>query len=157
LKNESDERLLAIKKEFLSKSKTELVGIGVIYSDIEANIRREIEVAGMNAVLEYELNRLNIEDKSKIKDVSERDCGYDIESVDRLIVVESLKTTGSVKLTSHEWETASRLQGDYWLYIVEKAFDDPIVHTIQNPYQQFKNKVKIEEIIDYRYVIEDWK
>ncbi len=51
LKNESDERLFAIKREFLSHTTTEPVGIGVIYSDIEANIRREIEVAGMNAVL----------------------------------------------------------------------------------------------------------
>lgn len=65
--------------------------------------------------------------------------------------------TGFVKLTSHEWETARRLQDDYWLYVVETAFDNPTIHTIQNPYEQFKNKVKVEEIIDYRYVIEDWK
>lgn len=157
LRNESDERLSAIKREFLSHSTAELVGIGTISSDIEASIRREIEVAGMNAVLEYERKRANIEDRSKIKDVSERDCGYDIESFDRMIEVKSFKMTGFVKLTSHEWETARRLQDDYWLYVVETAFDNPTIHTIQNPYEQFKNKVKVEEIIDYRYVIEDWK
>ena len=157
LKNESDERLSAIKREFLSHSIVELIGIAAISSDIEASIRREIEVAGMKAVLEYEMNRAKIEDRKKIIDVSERDVGYDIESFDRLIEVKSFKTTGSVKLTSHEWETARRLQGDYWLYVVETAFDNPIIHPFQNPYEQFKNKVKVEQVIDYRYVIEDWK
>lgn len=158
LKNESDERLVGIKKEFQSYSVVELIGIATVSSDVEASIRREIELAGMQAVLQHEIKRAKTEeDRKKITDVSERDVGYDVESFDRLIEVKSFKTTGSVRLTSHEWETAKRLKDDYWLYVVEHAFVNPTIHTFQNPYEQFKNKVKVEEVIDYRYVIEDWK
>jgi len=158
LKNASDERLLAIKKEFQSHPVVELIGIASISSDMEANIRREVEHAGMQAVLRHEHKRASSDqDKEKIVDVSERDAGYDIESFDRLIEVKSFRTSGAAKLTSHEWETAQRLKDDYWLYIVENAFDNPIIHAFQNPYEKFKDKVRIEEVIDYRYIIEDWK
>jgi len=158
LGKESDEKLISIKKEFQSYPIIELIGIATISPDIEANIRREIELAGMKTVIQYESDRAQTEeDRVRVVDVSERDTGYDVESFDRLIEVKSFKTTGSVSLTSHEWETAQRLKNDYWLYIVENSFNKPIIHQFQNPYELFKNKVSVEQVIDYRYVIKDWK
>jgi hypothetical protein len=78
LKNESDERLIAIRREFQNHPVVELIGIATISSDIEASIRRGIELAGMQAVLKHEMERAEIEeDRRKIIDVSERDVGYD--------------------------------------------------------------------------------
>lgn len=106
----------------------------------------------------YEEKRAKTDqEKSKIIDVSERDVGYDVESFDRCIEVKSFKTTGSPSITSHEWETARRLKDDYWLYIVENSFDNPTITSIQNPYEKFKDSVRTEEVIDVRYVIDDWK
>jgi len=134
------------------------IGIATIQSESDASIRREVELAGMNAVLEFERKRAHSETElAKIIDVSERDVGYDVESFDRLIEVKSFKTSGSPSITSHEWETARRLQNDYWLYIVENSFDSPKIHTIQNPYEKFKNSVRTEEVIDVRYILDDWK
>ena len=112
----------------------------------------------MKDVFEHEMKRASTEEeKKKIIDVSERDTGFDIESFDRCIEVKSFKTTGSPSITSHEWETAQRLKDDYWLYIVENSFDNPKIYTFQNPYERFKDSVKTEEVIDVRYVIDNWK
>jgi hypothetical protein len=49
---------------------------------------------------------------------------------------------------------AQRLGNEYWLYIVENAKSEPILHTIQNPAAKFK----AEEIVEIvRYVIKNWK
>jgi hypothetical protein len=45
----------------------------------------------------------------------------------------------------------------YWLYVVENALEQPKIHTIRNPAEKFKNKVKKIPVIDYKYVIEEWK
>ena len=121
-------------------------------------MRRVVELDGMKAVMNYELNRATTEDERKlILDISERDTGYDIESFDRHIEVKSFKTTGNPKLTSHEWESSNRFGDEYWLYVVENAQTKPVITLIQNPYEKFKNTIKTEESIDYRYVIENWK
>ena len=67
------------------------------------------------------------------------------------------KNSGNPELTSHEWDTAKRLQNEYWLYIVENAQTEPKITTIQNPYETFKNSIKKREVLDFRYVIENWK
>jgi hypothetical protein len=158
LREDMNLRLETIKHEFSSSYTIDLIGIATIQSDADASIRREVELAGMNAVLEFERKRAHTDsDLIKIIDVSERDVGYDIESFDRLIEVKSFKSSGSPSITSHEWETARRLQDDYWLYIVENSFESPKIHTIQNPYEKFKNSVRTEEVIDVRYIIDDWK
>jgi len=113
----------------------------------------------MEAALEYERRRAGGDEErlEKIRDVSDSLKGYDIESFDRVIEVKSFKTTGPVELTSHEWQTASRIGDIYWLYVVENALTEPRIHTIQNPIERFRNKVKRIPIVDYRYLIEDWK
>jgi hypothetical protein len=137
----------------------ELIGMASIIPDLESNIRREIELAGMKAVMEYEQNRAKTdEEKSKIKDVSERDTGFDIESFNsRCIEVKSFRTTDSPSITSHEWETARKMEDDYWLYIVENALDNPKVNPIQNPYEKLKASIRTEEETAKRYYIDNWK
>ena len=93
----------------------------------DANIRTEIEKAEQDAVIRYEKKQAaTSEEENLVKDVSDRDTGYDVESFGgKCIEVKSFKTTGSPKITSHEWETAHRMKDDYWLYIVENALDNP--------------------------------
>lgn len=158
LSADMNSRLEAIKHEFSSNYTIDLIGMATIQSEADASIRREVELAGMNAVIGFERKRAHLETElAKIIDVSERDVGYDVESFDRLIEVKSFKTSGSPSITSHEWETARRLQNDYWLYIVENSFTSPKIHTIQNPHEKFKNSVRTEEVIDVRYILDDWK
>jgi len=158
LKKDSEDRMDEIKKEFLSHEVVDLIGMAYVTSEIESGIRKEVEMAGMKAVMEYERKRASSEsEKQKIIDVSDRDGGYDIESFDRHIEVKSFSKTGSPRITSHEWETSQRLKDEYWLYIVENALDEPKIYTFQNPYEKFKDKVTTEEVIDVRYVIENWK
>jgi superfamily II DNA or RNA helicase len=157
LKKGLDERLGQIKKEFVTKSTIELIGIASIKSEQDANIRRETDLAGMDAVMKHEKNRASTEEeRKKVIDISDRDTGYDVESWDRCIEVKSFKKSGPAKLTSHEWKTAERLQDDYWLYVVENAQSEPKITIIQNPYEKFKDSVKTEESIEYRYVIDNW-
>ena len=73
------------------------------------------------------------------------------------IEVKSFKTTGSPKITSHEWETARRIEDGYWLYIVENALDKPKISKFKNPFDIFKDTIRKEEVLEYRYVIENWK
>ena len=126
---------------------------------MEANIRTEIGNAGEAEVIQYEKNRATTqEERDLVKDVSDTDHGYDVESFGgRCIEVKSFKTTGSPKITSHEWETARRMKDDYWLYIVENALDKPKITEIKNPFTTFKDTVRKEEVLEYRYIIENWK
>jgi len=159
LKVDLDKQLQRIEESFVTYAGSELIGMASIIPDLDSNIRREIELAGMKAVMEYEQKRAKTnEERDQIKDVSERDAGYDIESFNgRCIEVKSFKKTGSPGITSHEWETARRMQDDYWLYIVENALDNPIVYSIQNPYEKFKDSIRKEEEIVNRYFIDNWK
>jgi len=157
-KKELDDRLEQIQKEYITKTTVELIGIASVKSEVDANVRRESDLAGMKVVIEYEMKRATSDDqREKIIDISERDTGYDVESFDRCIEVKSFKKSGPAKLTSHEWGTAERMGDEYWLYVVENAQTEPKITEIQNPYEKFKDSVKTEESIEYRYVIDNWK
>jgi len=159
LKGELDKELRRIEDSFVTYGSSELIGMASIIPDLDFNIRREVELAGMKAVMEYEQKRAKTnEESNQIKDVSERDTGFDIESFNnRCIEVKSFKQTGSPGITSHEWETSRRMQDDYWLYIIENALDNPKVNSIQNPYEKFKDSVRKEEETSNRYYIDNWK
>ena len=159
MSEELDKKLDKIESSFNLHGSVELIGMASIIPDLDSNIRRDIEWAGMKAVMEYENNRAKTdEEKSKIKDVSERDTGYDIESFNgRCIEVKSFRTTDSPSITSHEWETARKMEQDYWLYIVENALDNPKVNPIQNPNEKFKDSIRTEEETVKRYYIDNWK
>jgi superfamily II DNA or RNA helicase len=160
LRNEMKRKLEQLEKDFETLGFYELIGLALIIKQEGADARKEVEKAGIKAVLEYERERAgNDEEKiRRIKDLSDfSGIGYDIESFDRVIEVKSFKKTGPAELTSTEWATAKKLQEYYWLYCVENALEQPKIYTICNPAEKFKNKVKKVPIIDYRYVIEDWK
>jgi len=159
LREKFDKRISEIETEFQIKSTLELIGLAWVVPDLEANIRTEIGSAGEAAVIQYEKDRATTqEERDLIRDVSARDTGYDVESFGgRCIEVKSFKTTGSPKITSHEWETARRMKDDYWLYIVENAMDNPKITAFKNPFEIFKDTIRKEQVIEYRYIIDDWK
>ena len=130
----------------------------VIQSKPDGPTRRQIELAGMNAVMIHEKKRAKSEyDLVKIKDVSDHDLGYDIESFDRSIEVKSHENSGPVMLSTHEWNTAEKNKEQYWLYVVEDSLGAPKIHTIQNPFEKYKNIVRKVETTDFTYFIDDWK
>jgi len=81
-------------------------------SRLRASSRRSFSV---EAIINYERDRAGGDHESlyKIKDVSTGFKGYDVESFGRVIEVKSFRTTGPVEMTSHEWQTASRMRGIY--------------------------------------------
>jgi len=158
LKEELKDKLREIDEIYKLQPCYELVGVAYVIPERGYDARRAVELAGMRAVLEYEYRRAKTdEERAKIRDVSHEFRGYDIESFDRVIEVKSFKTTGAIELTSNEWIVASRMGDYYWLYVVENALDDPKITTIQNPVKVFGKVVKRVPVVEYRYVIEDWK
>jgi superfamily II DNA or RNA helicase len=115
---------------------------------------RDIEAIGMNMAMAYERAQQRVPE-----DVSSQNLGYDIRStgaggVIRYIEVKARAVTGAIVLTPNEWLMARRLGEEYWLYIVENARTQPILHTIQNP----ATKLAPQEVVEIvRYVIKDWK
>ena len=51
----------------------------------------------------------------------------------RFIEVKGRAHVGDVALTTNEYKTAERLQGDYWLYVVYNCAEHPEIHVIQDP------------------------
>jgi hypothetical protein len=103
---------------------------------------REVELAGINRVLEYE--RSHGREPQEMEPLHE---GYDIESyggkgeVERYIEVKSLRgawDSYGAGLTSAQFRTCQRLGDAYWLYVVEYALDDGAAHIFRicNPAAQ---------------------
>jgi len=158
LKEELKDKLKEIEEVYKLQPCYELVGVTYIIPEEDYDARRAVELAGMKAALEYEYKRARTdEERAKIRDVSYEFRGYDIESFDRVIEVKSFKTTGVIELTSNEWIVASKMGEYYWLYVVENAIDDPKITTIQNPVKVFGEVVKKIPVVEYRYVVENWK
>ena len=51
----------------------------------------------------------------------------------RFIEVKGRAGVGEVALSKNEFDTAQRLKGDYWLYVVYNCGSHPEVHPIQDP------------------------
>lgn len=135
-----------------------LLGISIVLPDSEIRTNLLVEKAGMNAVLNYERVRASDAQRELIRDVSDRSCGYDIESFDgRHIEVKSFTTTGDPSLTSHEWDVARRHGKDYWLYIVENAISSPIIHIRQDPYNLYKDHAEHRSARSAQWVIKGWR
>ena len=106
----------------------------------------EIEKIAMEKAMEYERSRA-----WQPEDVSMEDRGFDILSKNpisgdvRFIEVKGRSTIGEIALTKNEYETASRLKNDFWLYVVFNCAGTPELHPVQDParlgWQQF---VKID-------------
>ena len=128
--------------------------------EVDEERKREVELAGMKAVMEYEIKNGRIP-----KDVSQLNLGYDIESYDprtgetRYIEVKSFKTTGDPELTEHEYEVAKTLASKYWLYIVENALTNPGIKIIRDPVHTAtiikvsRESYRIVKVIENRYIV----
>jgi hypothetical protein len=51
----------------------------------------------------------------------------------RFIEVKGRAGVGVVAVSANEYQTAQRLKGDYWLYVVFNCGGTPQLHTIQDP------------------------
>ena len=136
----------------------EILGVARIVpqTNVDPTMRSdaEIETVGMQIAMEYEHKQGRVP-----QDVSEQNLGYDIRSdapdgTVRYVEVKSRATTGAIVLTPNEWLMAQRLGEEYWLYIVENAAEEPILHTISNPAAKFQPDEVIEIV---RFVVKDWK
>ncbi|MDP2767984.1 MAG: DUF3883 domain-containing protein [Candidatus Methanoperedens sp.] len=129
---------------------------GASLSPENAKNKKKIELAGMNAAMQYETEQLRTP-----ADVSLEFLGYDIKSNSnegiRYIEVKAFESTGIVEMTENEWKTAQKLNDNYWLYVVENALNEPKknIFTIRNPSERFKDAKIIRR--ETRYLISDWK
>jgi superfamily II DNA or RNA helicase len=113
-------------------------------------VRQRVELAAMAVALKHERER----GVSPV-DVSSHNIGYDIRSPDRAIEVKGRAGDGAVVLTFNEWITASRLQDEYYLYIVTHALTKPQLSIIQDPYSKLADLSA--ETVRYTIPAESWK
>lgn len=148
-----------IKQLIRSFYSCDLIGMAIVIPDSDTRTNLVVERLGMDAVMNHERDRASNDSERKlICDVSDRSCGYDIESFDgRHIEVKSFSNTGDPSLTSHEWDTARRYGKDYWLYIVENTTTSPIVHERPDPYNLYKDSAEHHTARSARWVITRWK
>jgi superfamily II DNA or RNA helicase len=94
----------------------------------------EVEHIAMEKAMAYERAR-----GWEPEDVSAQDRGFDLISRHpasgqvRFIEVKGRAGVGSVVLTRNEYQTAERLRGDYWLYVVFDCATVPRLVPIQDP------------------------
>ena len=106
---------------------------------------KEVESIAMARALEFEGNAGRIPE-----DVSEKDLGYDIRSVDnrsgelRLIEVKGLSAEGGeILLTPNEHRVAQDRPECYWLYVVTRCkSDSPMLQTRRDPASSRWNPVQ---------------
>ncbi|BBO89900.1 helicase-related protein [Desulfosarcina ovata] len=112
----------------------------------------EIERIAVETVIAHEEAR-----GWKVQSVESENRGFDLisrrphsedpqTSVEvRFIEVKGRSHIGEVALTTNEFQTAERLQGDFWLYVVFNCATNPELHIIRNPARLgWKPLVKIE-------------
>ena len=135
-----------------------LIAVAQVTADSGADIRIRIDEEGMRAVLESEKARASSSrELDLIEDCSKKNCGYDVASFDRRIEVKSHRKSGSIMLTDHEWQTAQRLQDEYWIYVVENVFEDPQITRIQNPAEKLRNSIEKIPSRQFRWIVHNWR
>jgi hypothetical protein len=101
------------------------------------NLRQnpDTEAVAMRFVMDHERG-----DGRQVFDVSEKNLGYDITSLDlnsgdlRLIEVKGIGAeTGTVLLTPNERRVAEDRRDCYWLYVVTNCNAEPKLETIKDP------------------------
>ena len=100
----------------------------------------EIERIAVEEVIKFEEAR-----GWKVKSVEKEDRGFDLVSRKphleypeisvelRFIEVKGRSGVGEVALSTNEYNTATRLKQDYWLYVVYDCGTKPTLNVIQNP------------------------
>ncbi|MBO3798318.1 MAG: helicase-related protein [Thermoproteota archaeon] len=142
----------------LLPSSPNILGVAAVVPKVPADDAlkedREIEEIGMRVAMEFEASR-----GRSPEDVSAQNLGFDIRSTAqdgsiRYIEVKARAGEGKIALTPNEWMMANRLGGEYWLYVVANAKDNPELYTIQNPAEKLKPEEEVEVV---RYIVTDWK
>ena len=89
----------------------------------------------MRVAMEHEISR-----GQDVEDVSEKNLGYDLSSVDpksgelRLIEVKGIGgATGTVLLSPNEKRVAQDRRDCYWLYVATNCDSDPTLEPIEDP------------------------
>ena len=158
LRNQSKKKKEALISSYNTSAEIDLIGLAQITADDGADIRLRIDEKGMKAVLESEKSRAPDDESLRhIEDCSKKNCGYDVVSFDRKIEVKSHRKSGSIMITDHEWNTAKRLQDEYWLYVVEDVFEDPRITRIQNPAERYRDSIEKIPTKQFRLIVHDWK
>ena len=159
-KREGDKRKAELDRRFTSRLQIDLVGLATVTPRANANARTMSDRAGMEIVLGLERKRAKTaRDRDLVRDVSNRDKGYDIETSDRSIEVKSFEGYPNPSLTSHEWLTAEKFGDRYWLYVVENVHDGGDVTEIQNPYRVLADVITREThtVDTYSFSWAKWK
>ncbi len=144
----------------LKPAETKVIGILILECDdrSQEQVKKAVEMAGMDAVIRYEKKN-----ERQVRDVSMYNYGYDIISLGisevRHIEVKSFTKSGTVEITYPEWRTACEDQEKYWLYVVENALENPIVHTIKNPFKNLHvwEEVRQKIVMERRFLSNTWK
>ena len=158
LKNQMRHKKVELNENYVTRFSVVLIGIAQVTPDDGSDVRIKIDRAGMNAVMQYERERApNPVAQEQISDRSTHNCGYDVESFDRKIEVKSHRTSGSIILTDHEWQTAHRLRDEYWIYVVERVFEKPQITMIRNPSAKFANTIEKIKQNQFQWIVNDWK
>ena len=97
---------------------------------------RETELTAMQVVMEHERAQ-----ERQVEDVSEKDLGYDVTSLDlktgdlKLIEVKGLAAeTGTILLSPNEHRVAEDRPDCFWLYVVTNCAAEPVLQEpILNP------------------------
>lgn len=111
----------------------------------------DIEKIGMEVVMEYERSQGRFP-----QDVSLRNLGYDIYSIDekglpRRIEVKARAKVGSVALTINEMFKARRFNKEYYLYVIYNASTSPELIIINDPAENLKAIERLEVV---RFIID---
>lgn len=157
-RKQAENSLCKIESQYTTRHILELIGVAEIVADDGSDFRIKIDDAGMRFALEHELARAsNNAQLEHVQDCSKNNCGYDIKSFDRDIEVKSHAKSGSIMMTDHEWKTAIRLQDQYWLYVVENVFDNPVLTCIQNPAKKYEKNIEKIPQNQFKWVINSWR
>lgn len=159
-REDGEKRKGDLERRFKSHLVIDLVGLATVTSKADANARTMSDRAGMDIVLERERQRARTdEERHQIRDVSNRDTGYDIETSDRSIEVKSFEGDPSPRMTGHEWLTAGKFGDRYWLYVVDNVHSGGRVTEIQNPHKTLADLIirETSTVDTYRFDWDRWK
>lgn len=158
--DDGERRKGELESRFTSHLAVELVGIAAVTPKADANARTMSDRAGMEIVLRRERRRAKTaEERRQVRDVSDRDTGYDIETKHRSIEVKSFEGHPNPRMTSHEWMTAKKFGDRYWLYVVENVHAGAKVTEIQDPHKTLADIIVEEHhtVGTYRFDWATWK
>jgi len=114
------QRALPEMQEMVQDAEVERIAVESVIAHEEARGWQVISVESENRGFDLISRRPHPEDPETFIEV-------------RFIEVKGRAGVGSIAVTENEYKTATRLKGDYWLYVVYNCASTPVVHLIQDP------------------------